>query len=91
MRNSRKFRKRAFTSSPDPGPYSGLAESSPLTQTNALSAYGAQVSALMDFSQEDRAPMDALNRVIWHAIKGAHTPYPVITGGGSRVTQRDAD
>jgi hypothetical protein len=44
----------------------------------------------MDFSREDRAPDDALNRVIWHAIKGAHTTYPVITDGGGRVAHRDA-
>jgi hypothetical protein len=82
---------RAFTCSPDLGPYSGLAESIPVALTNTLSAYGAHASALMDFSREDRAPADALNRVIWHAIKGAHTPYPVTTDGGGRVAREDAD
>jgi hypothetical protein len=81
---------RAFTSAPDPGPYSAPAESIPLTQTNALSAYGAHASALMDFSREDRAPEEVLNRVIWHAIKGAYTPYPVLTDGG-RAAHGDAD
>jgi hypothetical protein len=45
----------------------------------------------MDFSREDRAPEDALNRVLWHAIKGAHTPYPANTAGDGRVAYRDAD
>jgi hypothetical protein len=62
-----------------------------VTLTNTLRAYGAHASALMDFSREDRAPEDALNRVIWHAIKGAHTPYPVLTDGAGRVAHRDAD
>jgi YVTN family beta-propeller protein len=82
---------RAFTSSPDLRPYSELSESIPVTLTNTLRAYGAHASVLMDFSREDRAPEDALNRVLWHAIKGAHAPYPAITDGSGRVAHRDAD
>jgi len=37
----------------------------------------------MDFSQEDRMPMDELNQILWHAIKGANTAYPGATGGTS--------
>jgi hypothetical protein len=82
---------RAFTSSPDLTPYSERSESIPVTLTNTPRAYGAHASALMDFSREDRAPEDALNRVLWHAIKGAHTPYPALTAGGGPVARRDAD
>jgi hypothetical protein len=62
-----------------------------VTLTNTLRAYGAHASALMDFSREDRAPEDALNRMLWHAIKGVRTPYPAITDGGGHVARRDAD
>src|SRR5205085_8604848 len=44
---------RAFTSSPDLGPYSELSEPIPVTLTNTLRAYGAHASALMDLSRED--------------------------------------
>ena len=82
---------RAFTSAPNCGPYGALSAAIPVTRTNTLSTYGAHLSALMDFSREDRAPADALNRVLWHAIKGAHTPYPAIADGGGHMARRDAD
>jgi hypothetical protein len=75
---------RVFTSSPDLEPYSGLSESIPVTLTNTLRAYGAHASARMNFSREDLAPAALLNRVLWHAIKGARTPYPAIHGGVGR-------
>jgi len=31
----------------------------------------------MNFRQEDRAPADRLNRVLWHSIKGSGSAYPV--------------
>jgi hypothetical protein len=30
----------------------------------------------MNFEQVDRAPEDRLNRVLWHAMRGSHVPYP---------------
>ena len=30
----------------------------------------------MDFSEYDRVDEDALNRMLWHSIKGADVPYP---------------
>jgi hypothetical protein len=30
----------------------------------------------MDFSDYDRVDEDALNRILWHSIKGAGVPYP---------------
>jgi hypothetical protein len=30
----------------------------------------------MNFEQVDRAPEDRLNRVLWHAMRGSHAPYP---------------
>ena len=30
----------------------------------------------MNFRQVDKAPEDALNRVLWRAMKGTREPYP---------------
>ena len=43
---------------------------------NPPQGYGAAISARMDFSDYDRIDEDALNRVLWHSIKGADVPYP---------------
>ena len=57
-------------------PYNALPESIQPTQFNAANAFGAAQSMAMDFGEEDLAPMDALNNILWHAIKGADVPYP---------------
>jgi len=36
----------------------------------------AIASAAMNFREIDRAPEDALNRVLWTAMKGSQAPYP---------------
>jgi len=38
--------------------------------------YGSEESRKMDFSDVDRAPMHALNEIIWKSIKGADSPMP---------------
>ena len=38
--------------------------------------YGAVASARMDFRGYDRIDEDALNRILWHSIKGVDVPYP---------------
>ncbi len=43
---------------------------------NTRDSYGAEQSAKMDFSDDDRAPMHALNEIIWKSIKGADSPMP---------------
>jgi len=30
----------------------------------------------MDFRDYDRVDEDALNRILWHSIKGVEVPYP---------------
>jgi hypothetical protein len=42
---------------------------------NATTAPGAKLSAKMNFKEYDRAPEDALNRILWAASKG-DAPYP---------------
>lgn len=66
----------AFQDTPDLRPYKALVPKQPLNQMNAASAYGAALSARMDFSEADRIDEATLNQVLWHAIKGEGVPYP---------------
>lgn len=43
---------------------------------NSKDSYGAEESRKMDFSDVDRAPMHALNEIIWKSIKGVDSPMP---------------
>ncbi|HEY7059582.1 MAG TPA: bifunctional YncE family protein/alkaline phosphatase family protein [Vicinamibacterales bacterium] len=66
----------SFMAHPDRSGYTALPARIDLMTRNPANAYGADVSARMDFSDYDRADDDALNRVLWHNIKGADVPYP---------------
>ncbi len=43
---------------------------------NPPQGYGAVASARMDFREYDRIDEDALNRILWHSIKGENVAYP---------------
>ena len=47
-----------------------------LTAVNPKSAYGAERSARMDFSDYDLADDAELNEILWRAVKGPTTPLP---------------
>jgi hypothetical protein len=73
-----------FTDEPDLTPFTALPANVPLDQMNPdpkaildpILKAGALASAAMNFAEIDRAPEDALNRVLWHAMKGGGTAYP---------------
>jgi len=81
----------AFTDSPDFMPFVALPSNIPLDQMNpsprALADPEARrdalASARMNFREVDKAPEDALNRVLWRAMKGTGEPYPdwAVTAG----------
>ena len=48
----------------------------PIDERNPQTAFGASLSAAMDFSIEDRAPEGLLNEIIWRSVKGALSPMP---------------
>src|SRR5579863_2727529 len=50
-------------------------------EMNDANAPGARESARWDFTRPDAAPEQALNRVIWQSVKGAHSepPAPVFS------------
>ncbi len=66
----------SFMTRPDLSSFTALPARIDLMTKNPPHAYGAAVSARMDFSDYDRIDEDALNRILWHSIKGADVPYP---------------
>ena len=60
----------------DPVAYAAKPAQVDLAAINTKDAPGAKASAEMDFSEYDDAPEDALNRVLWLAVKGPDEPYP---------------
>jgi DNA-binding beta-propeller fold protein YncE len=66
----------SFMVSPDLSGFRALPARIDLTTKNPSHGYGAVASARMDFSDYDRIDEDALNRILWHSIKGVAVPYP---------------
>jgi hypothetical protein len=66
----------AFMAKPDLSGFTAVAAKIDLMTKNPAQGYGAEKSAAMDFSDYDRADEDALNRILWHSIKGTAAPYP---------------
>lgn len=70
-----------FANKPDLTPYTPRPARIDLAAKNGQSAYGAQRSLAFDFSEPDQLTTedeDALNRILWHSVKGANAPYPGI-------------
>jgi len=82
---------RSFGGVPDTTAYSAVSATVPISQVNTPSSYGALQSAHIDFSHEDRAPAGTLNRILWHAVKGADTPYPAPNGVSGAHGKSDPD
>jgi YVTN family beta-propeller protein len=65
-----------FQDSLTAGPFNPLPARVNLTAKNTLRSPFARQSAQMDFRDYDRAPEDALNRILWAAARGVDAPYP---------------
>ncbi len=73
-----------FTEKPDFTPYVAVPTNVPLDQMNpdpkkisdATLRQDALASARLPLEEIDRCPEDVLNRILWHAMKGPHEPYP---------------
>ena len=78
-----------FTETPDFTPFQAMPNNVPLDQMNpaphAIADPRLRADALasqqFDFSQADRAPEDALNRILWRAMRGLNDPYPAWAAG----------
>ena len=81
----------AFTDTPDYAPFVAVPANVPLDQMNPparalvdpVARRDALASARMNFREVDKAPEDALNRILWRAMKGRREPYPewAVTAG----------
>ena len=73
-----------FTPQPDFTPYTALTNNVPLDQMNPepkkvsdpLLRRQAYASARLPLDKVDQCPEGVLNRILWHALKGPHAPYP---------------
>jgi YVTN family beta-propeller protein len=80
-----------FTDEADLRPFTARPATVPLDQMNPapqaildpVLRAAAIASAAMNFEEIDRAPEDALNRVLWAAMKGSQAPYPDWAIGGA--------
>jgi YVTN family beta-propeller protein len=66
----------AFGTEPQLTPFNVIKPLIDVNQKNTKSSYGAEESSKMDFSDVDRAPMHALNAIIWRSVKGSEAPVP---------------
>jgi hypothetical protein len=66
----------SFMAAPDLSGFTALPAQIDLMTKNPPQGYGAVASARMDFSEYDRIDEDALNRILWHSIKGTGMAYP---------------
>lgn len=94
-----------FSDEPNLRPFSALPVSVPLDQMNPdpkailndLLRSQAELSATLNFREVDRAPEDVLNRILWHAMKGANVAYPewaitmVVDDDDDELEMDDAD
>jgi hypothetical protein len=67
----------SFMATPDRSGFTAVRALTDLMTKNPPQGYGAVASARMDFREYDRVDEDALNRILWHSIKGTDVPYPV--------------
>ncbi len=66
----------SFTSSPDLTPYTRVDAQIDLNKKNEPTAYGAERSMNMDFTEYDRIDDFELNEILWRAVMGKDAPLP---------------
>jgi YVTN family beta-propeller protein len=67
---------KSFTDRADLSPFNQVPARISLNDRNPATAYGAKESGKMDFAEYDRVDEQALNRILWHSIKGKNVPMP---------------
>ena len=66
----------SFTNEPNLTPYKHEAARINLNAINEKTAYGAERSLKMDFTEYDRIDDFELNEILWRSIKGKDAPLP---------------
>jgi YVTN family beta-propeller protein len=69
---------RCFTAQPGSSRFTHRPNTVDLSEVNLAVNEWQRRSEEFDFTLEDRAPDDDLNRVLWFAVKGGHVPFPAI-------------
>ncbi|MBD3175490.1 MAG: phosphoesterase, partial [Armatimonadia bacterium] len=65
-----------FTPTPDPTAYAARPAQWNLEEQNTETAWGAELSLAMDFTQDDVNDDLLLNDIIWRSVRGADSPMP---------------
>ena len=75
--------RASFTDTADPAPYAHVVPKQdvfvlnpPASALRGEARRAALASARMRWDVPDAAPSEALNRILWHAVRGWNTPYP---------------
>jgi hypothetical protein len=66
----------SFGTELDPTAFQLIPPEVDLNAKNTPESYGSRASANMDFDDYDRAPMHALNEIIWKSVRGANSRMP---------------
>ena len=66
----------SFTASPNFSSFASLPSNINLNDRNTAINKWQQLSETFDLSREDAAPDLEFSKVIWHAVKGLHVPFP---------------
>ena len=66
----------SFTNQADLTPYTAVNATTDLNAKNLVTAYGADRSSRMDFSDYDKVDDFELNEILWHAVRGLDAPMP---------------
>ncbi|HEX6510541.1 MAG TPA: hypothetical protein VF221_23175, partial [Chloroflexota bacterium] len=66
---------RLFGARANTTPYTAIPQSV-TTGSTTLQMFGAKESNNLNFALPDQAQAGVVNHILWHAIKGARTPYP---------------
>jgi hypothetical protein len=66
----------AFSIKAEPGDYTAIAPRIDVNVKNTTLAWGARESLAMDFDDVDRAPMFALNEILWKSVNGPDSEMP---------------
>jgi phospholipase C len=66
----------SFTNTPDLTPYKHVEPQIDLSVKNEATAYGAERSMKMDFTEYDRIDDFELNEILWRSVMGVDAPLP---------------
>ena len=66
----------SFTDQPNLEPYAAVGARIDLARLNEPTAYGAERSKRMDFTEYDKIDDFELNEILWRAVKGKDAPLP---------------